>query len=135
VVFEGVNSVQNEFAFDLSAASWRKDIQDERAFVEALATRFEQALPGHTSVERSRGLFVKNPRVQKLELTFHDKSYLLEFTGGGIQTFRATVVRGIRLKTEPLPTSAWLQGLSEEVTAMAAQQDEVRDAVERFLMS
>lgn len=127
--------MQNEFTFDLSAAAWRRDIKDELAFVEALATRFEHALPGQTTVERTRGLFVKNPRVHKLEMSFKDNSYLLEFTRQGIQTARAKVVRGIRLKTEGMNIQDWLEALSEEVTAMALEQDTVRDAVERFLMS
>ncbi len=128
--------MEEPFSFDLSSASWRRSIQDEHAFVEALATRFERALPDKTTVVRERSLFVKPPRVKRIEISFDNTEFVLDFVPKhGIQTYVAKVVRGIRLKTDEVPFTEWLSSLSETVHAYAAAHEELRERLESFLMS
>ena len=50
----------DDLGFELLASSLRADTGDLKAFVEALATKLEGALPSQTSVQRkSSGLFSK----------------------------------------------------------------------------
>lgn len=124
------------FSFDLSAASWRRGITDEKAYVEALATRLEQALPDKTVVEREHHLFSSEQMVRTIEVMFDTTMYRLRFDKRhGVSTERAKVVRGISLKTDAVSFDAWLSGLSEELSALAEQHDAARTAMERFLFS
>lgn len=128
--------MEDGFSFDLSAAEWRRGIADEKAFVEALATRFEQALPEKTTVRREHSLFSKTQRVERIEITFATTEYILEFAPKrGITTTRAKVVRGIRLKTEEIPFAAWLDELSGTIREFAEENEELRNHLERFLLS
>lgn len=122
--------------FDLSAAAWRKSLTDEKAFVEALATRLSAALPDKTEVVRERKLFSKVECVRKIRVVFERTEYALDFDERhGIKTERATVVRGIRLKTDVVSFTEWLKALSAEITEFAESHVHVRAALEQFLMS
>lgn len=128
--------MENGFQFDLSAAAWRNSIADERAFVEALATRFEGALPDKTVIERQHGLFVKSPGVECIRISFDSEEYTLHFSGKhGIRTEISKVVRGIRLKTETVPFPDWLDALSQEISRYAEGHDELHAKLLEFLMS
>ena len=73
------------------------------------------ALPDETEVERKGGLFQREKPVRKVTVTLGDHIYTLEDLGRGpLAAHRAKVVRGITLKTEPLPTEDWLADLSAE---------------------
>lgn len=124
------------FAFDLAAADWRRSLTDEKSFVEALATRLSQALPEKTRVERERHLFSKEEVVRSIAVAFDRNEYMLHFEKRhGVRTERAVVVRGIRLKTEPLEFSQWLSALSTEITEYANSHMHLRSVLEQFLMS
>lgn len=125
-----------EWTFDLSAASWRRGLTDEKAHVEALATRLSSALPGSTKVEREHHLFSSEQAVRLIEVEFDTTVYRLHFDKRhGLSTERAKVVRGIALKTETLAFPDWLAGLSEELTELGKTHEDTRATLERFLFS
>ena len=126
--------MDNGFTFDLSAATWRRSLADEQAFVEALATRLTQALP-QTTVERKTHLFSKHQEVIRIVIPIDTTDYLLSVESHGISTSKAKVVRGIRLKTEEVAFETWLSDLSADLSRMAASHQDLRDNLERFLMS
>ena len=102
---------------------------DQRQFVEQLASTLEQSLPDETQVERRGGLF-SDKKVAAIRLHVGDFVYSLELPGrGGPATARTKVVRGIKLKTEPLTMDAWLAAVSEALGSFAESNQQARDAL------
>src|SRR5438105_4241819 len=98
--------------FDLLAASLRASSGDLATFVEVMADKLERALPGRAKIERrSVRLFSKKRRVERIELELGEDRYLLVVQGASVETRRARAVRGIVLKSEPLPLDAWIDAL------------------------
>lgn len=126
----------DDFAFDLSAAQWRKSLTDERAFVEALAVRLLQALPSLVTVTRHFAFLAKEKRVKSIIVRLGDSEYELEQMrdGGGLQTSKGKVVRGVRLRSEVLSFADWLAQLSEDITRYSEEHEEARQTLERFLL-
>lgn len=123
-----------EDEFELVAASLRADAGDLGAFVEALAVKLEQALPQRTRVRRrSSGLFTKRKQVVQIEVTVGEEDYLLGWQRGAVETRRATRVRGIVLKSEPVPLDQWTEGLARAIAAEARGSEQGRRALERLL--
>jgi hypothetical protein len=116
---------------DLLAASLRADATDTAAFLEALATRLDTALPGQVDVER-KGLF-GSKKVRRIAVRLGDSHYEIEGDGGPPAARRRNVVRGIALKTEELPVDAWIDALSADLLALAQTSERGRAALERLL--
>ena len=117
--------------FDLVAASLRADASDLRVFVEALATKLEVSFPGRCRVQRS-GLLGKGP-VRRISVELGDGRYELAHQDGSISTQRASVVRGISLKTADVDLDEWIDALAAELMAEADRSERGRQAVERLL--
>lgn len=108
--------------------------QDARSFLPLLAAVLHASLPNETEVERKGGLFQKQKPVRKVSVTLGDQIYTLEDTGRGpLSASRIKVVRGITLKTEPMPVEAWLAELSEEITARAGRNEKAFFALRDLL--
>ena len=118
---------------DLLAASLRADSGDTAAFLEALATRLDGALPGQVEVERKGRLLGGAKRVKRIAVRLGDAHYELEADGGALAARRRTVVRGIALKSEELGVDAWIDGLSADLLALAQRSEQGRLALERLL--
>lgn len=118
---------------DLIAASLRADSSDLSAFVEALAVKLEDAIPGSVRVQRRRGSLFAAKAVQRIELDADDQRLELERTGNGIQTRCSKLSGGIVLKREQLETNAWLQALGEALAVEARRSETTRLALERLL--
>ncbi len=118
---------------DLIAASLRADSSDLGAFVEALAVKLEDAIPGSVRVQRRRGSLFAAKAVQRIELDADDQRLELERTGNGIQTRCSKLSGGIVLKREQLETNAWLQALGEALAVEARRSETTRLALERLL--
>lgn len=118
---------------DLIAASLRADAGDLGAFVEALAVKLEEAVPGAVRVERRRdGLF--GPKlVRRITLDAAGQRLELRAGDGAVQTTTARLSGGIVLKTEQLDTESWLQALGETLAAQAQHSESTRLALERLL--
>jgi hypothetical protein len=126
-----------EPGFDLVAASLRADTTDLAAFVEALAVKLEDALPGDVAVERSGGgLLGRGQRsVRRIAVTMEGGRYDLERAGSQLQTSRRSEVRGIVIKSEPLGLDEWIDALSRELTERARRSEQSRIALQRLLES
>lgn len=123
--------------FDLVASSLRADAADTRALAEALAMRFEGALPSNTRVQRrSKRLLSREKVVARIDVVLGEARYSLEVddAGAGARAVRAQEVRGIVVKTEPLGIDAWLDAIARDLTAMAEQSEQGRLALERLLV-
>jgi hypothetical protein len=121
--------------FDLVAASLRADTTDLAAFVEALAVKLQEALPGDVAVERSGGglLGRGQKQVRRIAVTMEGGRYDLEREGSQIQTSRCNEVRGIVIKSERLSLDEWIDALSRELTERARQSEQSRIALQRLL--
>ncbi len=120
---------------DLLAASLRADSADLKAFMEALATKLEGALPNQTKVVRQGGIFAKEHPVKEITVTLGDYQYRISRERQGpLVTQRVKVVRGIALKTEQLPMEQWIDELAEALAEEAAHSMQAHIALERFLL-
>jgi hypothetical protein len=121
--------------FDLVAASLRADTTDLVAFVEALATKLEGALPGDVTVERKGGglLGRGTKQVRRISVAMQEGSYDLEWAGAQLQTSRRSEVRGIVIKSERLTLDEWIDALSRELTERAQKSERSRVALQRLL--
>lgn len=121
---------------DLVAASLRTDTSDVAAFVEGLASKLEQAVPGCVRVQRARRGLMGAKAVREISLDAGDVRLLLRRRDGdGVETTLARVSGGITLKTEPMETDAWLGALGEALATEAQRSERTRQALERLLMS
>ncbi len=118
---------------DLVTAALRADVSDVRAFVEALAVKLEEALPGATTVERRRDGMFGPKLVRRIALEASGQRLELRADGNSIQTRCAKTSGGIVLKNEEMPTDAWLRALSEALADQARTSQSTRQALERLL--
>jgi hypothetical protein len=118
---------------DLVAASLRADAADLEAFVEALATKLEAALPDQVQVERRGGLLGGNKRVRRIEVTVGDQRYEAEHERERLTCRRRSVVRGIALKTQELDLDAWIAALSQDLLEESERSERGRQALARLL--
>ncbi|MGB0094496.1 MAG: hypothetical protein WBP81_18440 [Solirubrobacteraceae bacterium] len=124
------------FDIDLLAASLRADSSDVGAFVEGLAAKLEDLLPGRVKVQRGRrGMF--GPKlVKRIALDAGgERLELVRTEGDAVETRLARISGGIVLKTEPLGTDAWLVALGEALSQEAARSGQIRQALERLLLN
>jgi hypothetical protein len=119
--------------FDLLAASLRADGSDLEAFVESLASKLNDVLPGRVRVQRRRDGMLGPKRVARIVVDAGGERLELARTGDEVQTFRALVSGGITLKNEPLATDAWLEALTRALAAEAERSATTRRALERLL--
>jgi hypothetical protein len=121
---------------DLLAASLRVDSGDLGAFVESLAAKLEDVLPGRVKVTRSRAGLLGPKRVRRIALDAGDQRLeLLRGDGEAIQMRCSRVSGGIVLKNDELDTDAWLAALGEALSAEAERSQQTRQALERLLLN
>jgi hypothetical protein len=121
---------------DLLAASLRVDSGDLGAFVESLAVKLEDMLPGRVTVIRGRGRLLGPKLVQRISLDAGGQRLeLLRGAGDVIHMRCSRVSGGIVLKSEVLDTDGWLAALSEALSAEAERSQQTRQALERLLLN
>jgi hypothetical protein len=118
---------------DLLAASLRADSSDLSAFVESLAAKLEEAVPGRVRVERRRTGMFGPKTVRGLSVDLDDRRLELRAHSGGVQTRWAKLSGGIVLKNETVEIDAWLAMLSEALANEASRSEATRQALERLL--
>jgi hypothetical protein len=123
----------DDLNIDLLASSLRADVGDLQVFTEVLAAKLERALPEQTTVDRRGGLFAKKKTVRHITIDLNEKRFELAAENGRVQPRRCRVVRGIVLKTEPVPLDEWIDDLSLELTHAAEQSERARLALQRLL--
>jgi hypothetical protein len=118
---------------DLLAAALRADTSELGTFVEALAVKLEEAVPGSVRVERRReGLF--GPKlVRRITLDTDEERLELSRDRDRVETSSSRLSGGIVLKREAFPTHVWLQRLGGALAAQAARSQSTRQALERLL--
>jgi hypothetical protein len=120
--------------FELLASSLRADRVDLNAFVEALATKLEGALPAQTRVDRKGGgLFSRTKRTERVEVRLEEYLYVLARANGGLSTTRGKLVRGIVLSTDDMDLDTWIDTLSRDLSRAAERSESARLALERLL--
>ena len=129
-------SAEDGLGFELLAASLRADETDARAFLAALATKLEGALPAQTRVERVRdGLFKSTTHVARITVELGAFRYMLSAAKhGGLEASRAKVVGGVVIKNEGLGVETWINALARDLAAYAASSAGARAALERLVM-
>jgi hypothetical protein len=118
---------------DLLAAALRADTSELGTFVEALAVKLEEAVPGSVRVQRRReGLF--GPKlVRRIALDTDTERLELSRDGDRIETSCSRLSGGIVLKREMFGTDVWLQRLGAALAEQAASSRTTRQALERLL--
>lgn len=125
---------QTGMEFELFAASLRADASDATVFMEALATKLGGALPQRTQIERNGGLFSRAHHVRRISVRLGEWEYaLLADPGGSMAASRTHAVRGITLKSEPLPLDQWIEELSADLAELARTSMQDQMALRRLL--
>ena len=119
---------------ELLAASLRADSTDLSAFVESMAVKLEEAVPGRVRVDRRRAGMFGPKSVRGLSVDLGDRRLELRAERGGVQTRYARLSGGIVLKNEDVDTDAWLSMLSQALAAEASRSEATRKALERLLI-
>jgi hypothetical protein len=119
---------------DLLAASLRADSTDVSTFVESLAAKLEEAVPGRVRVQRRRVGMFGAKKVRTVAVDLDDRRFELLSEGAGVQTRCAKLSGGIVLKNEELQTDAWLATLGEALATEAQRNETTRRALERLLI-
>lgn len=120
--------------FDMVAAAIRADAADMGTFMEALAAKLNEALPGHVEVEREGGLFQKEHRVRLITVDLQDRRYELERVRSAVEARLAHQVRGIRLKTEVIPLGDWIDTLARHLASYAETNAQARAALGKLVI-
>jgi hypothetical protein len=118
---------------DLLAASFRADSSDVGVFVETLAAKLEEAVPGRVRIERRRDGVFGRKVVRKIVVDGGDQRLELRADGRAIETVCARVSGGIVLKNEHVSTDEWLAALGTALAAEAKRNATTRQALERLL--
>ena len=118
------------------AASLRADAGDLTAFMESLAVKLEEALPGSVSVERMRTRMFGAKAVRRILIDLGGERLELGYAPASerVQAKRARVSGGITLSTETVSIEAWIATLSEALTREAQHSEQTRQALEQLLM-
>jgi hypothetical protein len=124
---------QTDLDIDLVTASLRADTSDLRAFVEALAAKLEDAVPGAVAVERRRDGMFGPKQVRRIAVEASGQRLELRIDGSAIQTRCARLSGGIVLKSEEMPTDEWLRTLGGALADQARISQSTRQALERLL--
>jgi hypothetical protein len=119
---------------DLLAASLRADSSDVNAFVESLAAKLEEAVPGRVRVDRRRSGMFGPKAVRGVAVDLGDRRLELRAERGSVETRCARLSGGIVLKNEVLDTDEWLAVLGNALAAEARRSETTRKALERLLM-
>ena len=105
-------------------AGLRADTADLRSFLDVLAAKLSDALPGRVTVRYESGLFKKDRRVELLQLRLDDAVYQLRWRSG---TLEATV------NDLPEPLDDWLSRLWRHLQANARATAEGRTALDQLM--
>jgi hypothetical protein len=125
--------VDTTLDMDLLMASLRADGGEIGAFLEALAVKLEEAVPGVVTVERRRAGLRGPKRVGRIAVDGGDRRLELRVVDGRPRATIGRVSGGITLKTEELDPDAWLRALGETLADQARRSQSTRQALERLL--
>lgn len=120
---------------ELLAASLRASSSDLKAFIEVLADKLEDALPGRVRIVRRSARFLgKQKRVEGLQCELGDQRYLLAAREGVVEARRGVAVRGVVLRTEELQLGEWLDALARDLVTEAGKSERAQLALQQLLI-
>jgi hypothetical protein len=119
--------------FDLLAGALRADRGDSATYLEVLAGKLAQALPGSVGVRRAGGL-LRGGRVRELTVDLGEERFVLAApVPGRLEARRSRVVRGIVIASQPLAVADWVDALAQALLREAGRSEATRQALERLL--
>lgn len=120
---------------DLLAASLRADAGDISTYLEALAAKLEEAVPGRVTVQRQRKGILGPKLVRRVTVEGGGERLELEADGPDrFQARRAKLSGGIVLSREELDFEAWTRALSVMLATEAGRNRQTRQVLERLLL-
>lgn len=129
------NDPSTPMQVEMFAASMRASYTDIGAFMEALAAKFEGALPSHTRVSRQGKLFSREHPVKEIVIMLGDYHYRIARERQGPLVAQCLhVVRGITLSSEDLAVERWIEEVAQSLAQLAAQNALAHAALSRFLI-
>lgn len=128
-------SADNSSDIDLLMASLRADSADMHTFLQVLAVKLADALPGQVRIQRHSGLFSHDKTVKQIDLELGEHRYgIAADDRGQIHAQRIRIVRGIALKTEEFTVDNWIRELATDLGQIAESSSREREALERLLL-
>jgi len=116
----------------VAAALAQQYESDQRPLLQLLASSFERAFPGQTKT-KTKGLF-GGKHIVSLEVQIGDFVYTIEDPGSGsLVATRKKLVRGIALKTDPIPMQVCLGELAQALESRAQESSETHRALAESL--
>lgn len=119
---------------DLVAASLRADSGDIDAFLEGLARKLEEVVPGRARVERARRGLLGPKAVREIALESGGVSLSLRREADGLEAVRARVSGGIVLKRDRIDPDEWIGEVVGLLGEEAGRSARTREALERLLL-
>ena len=127
--------LQEPLQMELLAASLRADSTDNKAFLEALATKLAGSLPNQTTVIRQSSIFSREHPVKEIVIMLGDYHYrIARERQGPMVAQRLHVVRGIALGSDDLTVERWIEEVAESLAQLSAQSALAHAALSRFLL-
>jgi hypothetical protein len=130
------NTPESWEAVGVAGALVQSYAQGQKDFLPSLAVLLEQAMPDVTTIVRKPvRLFSPDKRIESVTVNLGDNVYTLIDRGANtpIEAKRAKVVRGITLKSDPLPIKEWLHEVGAEVSSRAEESQEALAALRNFM--
>jgi hypothetical protein len=117
---------------DVLAAALCLDRQSSGDLLTLFAQKFTGGLPRNTQVKRS--LFGLGA-IHSVTICFEDCQYQISRQRDGSMIAKSIqIVRGVKIKTTELTTAAWSQAIAQTLAQKAAQNAEVREGLNRFIL-
>jgi hypothetical protein len=121
---------------DMLAASLRADSSEIGTFIESLAAKLEQAVPGRVRIVRGRQGLLGAKLVKAIAVDLDGvRLELARESTDSVRASRGLVSGGIVLKSEPVEINSWIEMLSEGLADEAQHNEQTRQALERLLLS
>ena len=129
-----MTGTDDDFDFELTAASLRADGSDVHILVKVLADQLTDALGPRLEVQRAGGRFRKSDEVRSLRITLDDDQFDAEVDGSSLRCTVGHSSGGIRIRSEKVDMDTWLNRLLAALKAEAAHSQAVRQALESIVI-
>jgi len=117
----------------VAGALSREMQQDHEQFIQFLAKALQTAFPNEAELKYEGG-FLSKKRLCGVSIRLGDDVYsLAKLSRGPLESTKTHVVRGIALKTEPLPVDQWLSEVASLIEAKAGQDSAARSSLAAIL--
>lgn len=113
----------------VAGALTRELQQDHELFIQSLARTLQTAFPNEAELKMEGGFLAKK-RLAGVSIKLGDDVFTItKPSRGPLEATRTHVVRGIALKTEPIPVDQWLQEISTRIEESVGKNSQARSAL------